>query len=198
MARDGVKEGSEMAADDDAAKGNQFEGIDYLKRFSKLIERGRTILDVGCGDGLPVDAYLVKHGFAVNGVDASARMIDLAKENVPEGFYEVKDIFELKEGEYCVDGVVSVRAMLHIPHEYYRALLSTFASYMPNGGALLLTMRSDEWRQTGEDAHGATVAGNHEGADDNTELIEDAGFTIILNEIDGREDKEHQIILARS
>jgi cyclopropane fatty-acyl-phospholipid synthase-like methyltransferase len=198
MAHDGVKEGHETAPDDDAARGNQFDGIDYLKRFSKLIERGKTILDVGCGDGLPVDEYLVKQGFAANGIDVSARLIELARKNVPEGFYEVKDMFDLEEGEYCVDGVVSLRAMLHIPYESYCALLKRFASFMPNGGALLLSMRADYWRQDEEVDRRAMASCHRDGVGDNTELVEDAGFTIMLNGIDGQGDKKHQIILARS
>lgn len=191
-------EGHETAADDDAAIEDQFEGMDYLTRFSKLIERGKTILDVGCGDGLSVDAYLVKQGITVNGIDVSARMIELARKNVPGGFYEVKDMLDLKEGEYCVDGIVSLRAMLHIPHARYRALLKNFASFMPKSGALLLAMRPDEWGQAGEDAAGAMVSLYHDSAGDNIELLEDAGFTILLNDIDASGDEKHQIILARS
>lgn len=197
MAYDGVTDGDETA-NEEPPKGKQFEGIDYLKRFSQLIERGRTILDVGCGDGLPVDAYLVEQGFAVNGIDASARMVARARKNVPEGFYEIKDLFDLREGEYCVDGVVSLRAMLQIPHEKYRALLKNFASFMPNGGALLLIMRADEPGQAGEDGHGALASRHHDGAGDSTELLEDAGFTIILNETGALGDTKHRIILARS
>src|SRR5579872_6427499 len=94
---------------------SQFDPIDDLERFSRLIARGRTILDAGCGDGLPVDAYLVAHGFAVNGIDASAQLIEQATRNVPEALFEVKDVLDLQEGEYCVNGVVSLRAMLRVP-----------------------------------------------------------------------------------
>ena len=194
MPHDGVQDMRRSV--DDGAMGDQLKGMDYVTRFSKLIERGKTILDVGCGDGLPVDAYLVKQDLAVNGIDASERMIELARRNVPEGFYEVKDMLDLKEGEYCVDGIVSLRAMLHIPHARYRALLKNFASFMPNGGALLLTMGSDERGQAGEDPAGSMAP--HDAADDNTELLEDAGFTILLNDIDASGGEKHQIILARS
>jgi cyclopropane fatty-acyl-phospholipid synthase-like methyltransferase len=198
MATHVAKERSETASDDGAAKRNQCEGIDYLKRLSKLIERGKTVLDVGCGDGLPVDAYLVKQGFAVNGIDASARMIERARKNVPEGFYEVKDMFDLKEGEYCVNGVVSLRATLHIPRKRYSTLLKTFASFMPNGGALLLAMEPRKKEGIEDDGHDGTVLRSHDEADSNTELIESAGFTAIVNDIGGSGDEKYQIILARS
>jgi cyclopropane fatty-acyl-phospholipid synthase-like methyltransferase len=177
---------------------SQLEIIDYLERFGRLIERGRTILDAGCGDGVPVDRYLTEQGFAVNGIDASARMIDRARRNVPEGFYEVKDIVQLNEGEYCVDGVVSLRAMLHVPRANYPALLRAFFSYMPNGGALLLTMRADGWRHPGEGSPGASASWHHDGAGGNTQLVEDAGFRIVLNDVCGSGDEKHQVILARS
>lgn len=160
---------------------NQLELTDFLIRFSRLIERGRTILDAGCGDGLLADAYLARQGFAVNGIDASARMIELARKNVPEGFYEVKDLIDLQEGEYCVDGVVSLRALLQIPREHYPTLLTNFASFMPSGGPLLLAM----------------APGNHDGGESNTEIIESAGFPIIANGIDRSGDETYQIILAR-
>jgi cyclopropane fatty-acyl-phospholipid synthase-like methyltransferase len=144
-----------------------------LERFSALIERGKTILDVGCGDGLPVDAYLVEQGFAVNGIDQSVGLIERARKNAPEGFYEVKDLVGVRDGEYCVDGVVSFRAMLHIPHEKYRALLTTFASFIPNGEVRLVAMRSDEGgRARGDSDH--AVASDKIG--ETVELVEDAGF----------------------
>ena len=174
------------------------EGMHGIFPDRSRLEQIQTILDVGCGDGLPVDAYLVKQDLAVNVIDASERMIELARRNVPEGFYEVKDMLDLKEGEYCVDGIVSLRAMLHIPHARYRALLKNFASFMPKSGALLLAMRPDEWGQAGKDAAGAMVPLYHDSAGDNIELLEDAGFTILLNDIDASGDKKHQIILARS
>lgn len=171
---------------------------DYLARFSRLIDRGKTVLDVGCGDGLPADRYLVGHGLAVNGIDVSTRLIDLARKNVPEGFYEVKDMVKLQEGEYCVDGVVSLRAMLHLPRDKYHGLLKNFASFMPRGGALLLAMQSDEPGSAEHGAGGSAGSRRSDGAAGNAELLEDAGFAVLLGETVRQGDERYQIILARS
>ena len=197
MTNDLVKEGYERAADNYAANRNQFESIRYLEKFSKLIQKGKTILDVGCGAGKPVDEFLVKQGFAVNGIDISERMVELAKQNVPEAFFEVKDMTELREGEYCVDGIVSFYAIFHTPRERHPEILRKFASFMPNSGHILITMGSGEWEGTEDDFHGAKMFWSHYGADKNTELVEAAGFKIVLNEIDGNEQEKHQIIIAR-
>lgn len=197
MSNDFVKEGYEKAADDYAAKRDQFENIRYLEQFSTLIEKGKTILDVGCGAGKPVDEFLVKQGFAVNGIDISKRMIELAKKNVPDAFYEVKDMSQLKEGEYCVNGIVSFYAIFHTPRETHQELLKKFASFMPNGGFMLITMGSGEWEGIEEDFHGAEMFWSHYGADKNIELVKNAGFEIVLNEIDGQANEKHQVIIAR-
>jgi cyclopropane fatty-acyl-phospholipid synthase-like methyltransferase len=196
MTNDLVTEGNEKAADDYAADRPQFASIQYLEAYSKLIERGRTILDVGCGDGRPVDEYLVKQGFAVNGIDSSTQLIELAKKNVPEGFYEVRELSDLREGEYCVDGVVSLYAIFQTSRKKYHKILRTIASFMPNGGAILLTMGSGEWERSGEAVRAAESFWNHYGAEKNSELLESAGFKIYLSEIDGSANEKHQIILA--
>jgi cyclopropane fatty-acyl-phospholipid synthase-like methyltransferase len=64
MTNDLVKEGYEKAADNYAVNRNQFESIKYLEQFSKLIQKGKTVLDVGCGAGKPVDEYLIKGSVA--------------------------------------------------------------------------------------------------------------------------------------
>ena len=196
MTNELVGEGNQKAANDYAADRTQFASIQYLEAFSKLIERGRTILDVGCGDGRPVDEYLVKKGFALNGIDASPELVELAKKNVPEGFYEVRNPSDLREGEYCVDGVVSLYAIFQTTRKNYHEILRTIASFMPNGGAILLTMGSGEWERSEEAVRAAESFWKHYGAERNTELLESAGFRIYLSEIDGSANEKHQIIIA--
>lgn len=192
-----VKRGYEKVADDYASKRNQFESIKYLEMFIPLVEKGKTILDIGCGAGRPVDEFLVRHGYAVNGVDISERMIELAKQNVPQGFFEVKDMTKLKEGEYCVDGIVSFYAIFHTPRQQHQKLLSTFASFMPKGGALLITMGAEEWEGTENDFHGSKMFWSHYGAEKNKEMLEKAGFEIVMSTIDTSGGEKHQVILAK-
>ncbi len=178
-----------------AAQRDQFKSIKYLEKFITYIPKGKTILDVGCGAGKPVDEFLVKNGYAVNGIDISERMIELAKQNVPDAFYEVKDMTKLADSEYCVDGIVSFYAIFHTPREGHLAILNKFTSFMPSGGTILITMGFSEWEGS-EEFHGANMSWSHYGAAKNTELVEKAGFKIILNEIDTSGNEKHQIILA--
>jgi cyclopropane fatty-acyl-phospholipid synthase-like methyltransferase len=197
MNNDLVKKGYDKAASEYDLKRNQFDNRKYLESFSKHIKKGTTVLDVGCGAGRPVDEFLIKKGFAVNGIDISSRMIKLAEKNVPQAFYEVKDMTRLQEGEYCVDGIVSLYAIFHTDRKNHSELLKKFASFMPNGGVLLITMGAEDWEGSEENFHGAEMFWSHYGAEKNKELVEQAGFTIILNEIDTAGGEKHQVILAK-
>jgi ubiquinone/menaquinone biosynthesis C-methylase UbiE len=56
----------------------------WLDRFCALVKPGRTILDLGCGPGKPMAAYLMAQGFDICGVDSSSTMIALARGHFPE------------------------------------------------------------------------------------------------------------------
>lgn len=196
VGNDIVQDGYERIADTYAAQRDQFKSTRYLERFIELIPSGGTILDVGCGAGRPVDQFMVAHGYAVHGLDLSERMIDLARANVPRATYEVRDMGGLQPGEYEVDGIVSFYAIFHTPREHHQALLSTFASFMPRGGTMLITMGADAWEGT-EDFHGTKMYWSHYGADRNIEMVERAGFSVLLNEIDRSANEKHQVIIAR-
>lgn len=176
-------------------KAPEFESIRYLETFSKLVRKGRTILDVGCGDGRPVDEYLVRFGFAVNGIDSSAELIELSKMNVPGAFYEVKDLSDLSPSEYCVDGVVSLGAVFRTPHKSYPRTLATLASFMPNGGDILLRLAPAQGQES-EEAREASASWSEHGAERNVELLEEAGFKIQLNEVAGEAAERFQIVIG--
>jgi cyclopropane fatty-acyl-phospholipid synthase-like methyltransferase len=192
-----VRKGYDKAASDYDATRNQFDNLKYLEQFSNLIKKGRTVLDVGCGAGRPIDEFLVKRGLAVNGIDISPQMIALAQKNVPQAFYETKDMTKLQEGEYCVDGIVSLYAIFHTDRKNHGEILKKFASFMPNGGALLITMGAEDWEGSEENFHGAEMFWSHYGAEKNKELVIKAGFEIILNEIDTAGGEKHQVIVAK-
>ncbi len=176
---------------------NQFKNLKYLEEFVKLLKPGAEILDLGCGAGKPVDEFLVKNGFKVIGLDISENQIKLAKKNVPEGKFYLKDISLLKRGEYQVDAVVSFYTIFHIPRETHFELFEKINSFLPKEGLILVTMGSSDWEGTEDDFHGAKMCWSHYGQEKNREIIEKAGFEILFNEIDTTGGEKHQIIIGK-
>ncbi|KKR09586.1 MAG: hypothetical protein A3D24_04580 [Candidatus Blackburnbacteria bacterium RIFCSPHIGHO2_02_FULL_39_13] len=168
-----------------------------MDRLSEQLAPGSTVLDIGCGAGIPVDKYLEGHSYKVIGLDISEKQIELARKNLPNQSFKVKDMSELAEGEFQVDAVVSFYAIFHTPREQHLELFKRVISFLPQSGFILVTMGSGEWEGTEDDFHGAKMFWSHFGADKNKELIEQAGFNILFDEIDESGGEKHLVILAK-
>jgi cyclopropane fatty-acyl-phospholipid synthase-like methyltransferase len=168
-------------------------------RLTELLARigpGGRVLDVGCGAGVPISSLIDEMGIGVIGVDISPRQIELARTNVPDGEFMVRDMLDLKQGEFEVDAVFSFYAVFHTPRESHAPILSVFASFLSEGGLLLVTMGADEWEGR-EDFFGAPMWWSHYGAKKNRQIVESSGFDVISDEIDPSGGERHQVIFAR-
>ena len=113
----------------------------WLDRFLSLCPRGtgkRRILDLGCGAGRPIAAYLVDRGASVTGVDGSQPMIRLFQEAVPQARALHRDMRGLELGERF-DGILLWDSFFHLPPEDQRPLFATLAAHAAPGAALLFT-----------------------------------------------------------
>ena len=61
-----------------------------VAEFSELLRPGSKVLDVGCGTGYPISAYLVGRGFTVTGIDISEKMLEEAQKRNSSSFIEYK------------------------------------------------------------------------------------------------------------
>lgn len=197
MSNDLVKRGYNKVAKNYSADRDLFQNQKYLEKFIEQISTGSIILDLGCGAGIPIDKFLAEYRYKVIGLDISEKQIELAKKNLPEQIFEVKDMSGLKENEYQVDAVVSFYAIFHTPKEQHEELFRKINSFLPENGLVLVTMGSSEWEGTEEDFHGAKMFWSHYGAEKNKEIVRQAGFEILFDEVDDSGGEKHLIILAR-
>ena len=169
----------------------------YVQKLLKLLPKHATILDVGCGAGVPVDDLLLKAGHAVIGLDSSGTQIALAQKYCPGGEYVVRDMRNLASGEYVADAVVSFYALFHAPRDEHARILSVWRSFLLKGGYLLATFGDREWEGEHE-LYGATVWSSQWGRPRNRELVEKVGFEVIMDEVDRSGGESHQVILAKA
>lgn len=190
-----VRDGYDKIASVYLANRDRLKSGRHVQHLLKYLPKNSTILDLGCGAGTSVDDILLKAGHSIIGLDISSEQIKLARKQCPGGEYMVRDILDLKTGEYSVQAIVSIYAVFHLPRERQPAWLKTIASYLPKGGMLLTTMGDREFE--GEHIlHGQPMWSSQYGTAKNTQMVEAAGFHIILNEIDGSGGERHQVILA--
>lgn len=174
-----------------------FDNSRYLEMVATHLEPGASILDLGCGAGVPADKALSEMGFSVHGIDISERQVELARQHVPGASFEVRDMSELRDGEYGVDAIVSLYAVYHIPRETHPELFKKLHSFLTDNGILFVLMGAKDWVGTKDSFYGVQMAWSMYGPDANRELIEKAGFQIIVDEIDTAGGERHQAIIAK-
>ncbi len=170
----------------------------YLDRTTEGLERGARVLDLGCGAGVPVAAYLSER-FRVVGLDISRRQLSLARGNVPGGTFLLADMCSLPFRPASFDAVVALYSIIHVPRKEHEALLASLCDVLRPGRRLLATMGNDDWEAGESDwlGLGAEMYWSHYGADTNLELLEQAGFRVLETQVEPDTfDGEHLFVLA--
>ena len=109
-----------------------------LEKFAGLLPAAGHILDAGSGVGKPVSDFMVKNGFQVTGVDISKKMVEKAKENVPEASFYQKNILTLDFQDNLFDGIICVYTLWHIPRKNHADIINNFHRMLKDGGILVL------------------------------------------------------------
>lgn len=113
----------------------------YQAALARLpIGRGTRLLDVACGAGLFCE-LAARNGASVQGIDASAPLVEIARRRVPEGRFFVGDMGTLPFEESSFDVVTGFNAFQYAA-EPPRALAEAARVVRP-GGAVLVAVWGD-------------------------------------------------------
>lgn len=136
------------AAAYDVDRGRSLQERAWLDRFLAFIPPGGTVLDVGCGMGEPIAAYLLQQGVHVLGVDASPSMIARCRQRFPDSEWMVADMRELELG-MRFDGIVAWDSFFHLGMGDQRSMFSRFAAHARAGAPLMFTSGTSEGEAIG-------------------------------------------------
>ncbi|MFG2512560.1 class I SAM-dependent methyltransferase [Streptomyces sp. NPDC048584] len=121
-----------------------------LGDLCRQIPAGGTVLDLGCGGGVPVARTLAAAGYRVTGIDISEVQIRRARERVPHAEFIRGDATAVSFGAASFDAVVSFFALIQIPLAEQPPLLRKTAGWLRPGGCFVATMGHGEWTGTEE------------------------------------------------
>jgi 2-polyprenyl-3-methyl-5-hydroxy-6-metoxy-1,4-benzoquinol methylase len=119
----------------------------WLAELGERIPAGASVLDLGCGSGLPVARDLTRAGRHVTGVDISEVQIRRARELVPAADFRQADISSVDFGSESFDAVVSFFALIHLPLDDQLPMLRRIAGWLRPGGLFVAT--TGYWAWTG-------------------------------------------------
>ena len=109
----------------------------WLDRFLALAPPG-PMLDLGCGGGQPMAAYLVAQGRAVTGIDTAPALVALAQSRLPDQEWRVADMRGLDLGRRYA-GILAWDSFFHLDFADQRAMFPVFQRHAQPGAALMFT-----------------------------------------------------------
>jgi len=172
----------------------------WLARLTARLAPGARVLDLGCGNGVPIARELAAR-YEVTGLDLSPVQIDRARALVPGATFLCGDMTTASFAPGSFDAVAAFYSIINVPLDEQPALLERIAGWLAPGGWLLATVGREPW--TGIEENWRGVAGarmyySHADVAKYRAWFAAAGFAI---EEEGREPKlgnpGYAMLLAR-
>jgi SAM-dependent methyltransferase len=120
----------------------------WLADLHRRVPAAASVLDLGCGCGVPVARFLANAGHHVTGIDISDVQIERARRLVPTGIFIRADATRLELPPKSFDAVVCLYALIHMPLVDQPRLVDQVGTWLRSGGWLLATTGHNAWTGT--------------------------------------------------
>ena len=166
----------------------------YLDTLINLLPTGATVLELGCGAGIPMTRRLVDESLKVTGVDISREQLALAKKNVPEATLFLGDMTELDFDENSFDAIIAFYSITHVPRVEHADLISLIYRILKPGGIFAGNLGRSNLPDTFEaDWLGKPMFFSHYDADTSEEMICKTGFEILVADDEPEMEYDHPV-----
>jgi SAM-dependent methyltransferase len=114
-------------------------GVAEALAVATLLPAHSRILDVGCGNGVPITEALVNAGHRVVGLDSSAGMLARFRANLPGTPIVRGDARCLPLADNCLDAAISWGMIFHLPPTCQTAVFASVSRALKPGAPFLFT-----------------------------------------------------------
>jgi ubiquinone/menaquinone biosynthesis C-methylase UbiE len=118
---------------------NPFQAA-LTERISALLPAGTSVLDLGCGTGVPTGKILTDSDHRVVGVDISEGMLRLAREQVPAAEFVHADFKDLPDDFGRFEAATAFFSLLMLSKADIERVLTKAAAWVKPGGYLGIGM----------------------------------------------------------
>lgn len=180
-----------------AYAGSAYEHL--LNRAFAGIPDGRHVLDLGCGNGIPVSQVLSERHRVV-GVDVSGVQLGRARTLVAKASFVQADLANLPFRTTSFDAVVAFYSIIHVPVDEHPRLFREVAQLLRPGGCVLATVGHTAWTGTEPDwlgAPGGAMYWSHAGRAGYLRWLADAGLVVEWEEFVPEGTSGHTAVFAR-
>lgn len=139
MKKDPTKGYEAIAQDFIAYRNNSNIGAEAVGSWASTLGPGTLVLDLGCGNGIPITKTLVQDGYTLYGIDASPTLISSYRECFPDLNVACEPIETSNFFDKKFDGVVAWGLMFLLSENVQSELIHSVSTILNPGGQFLFT-----------------------------------------------------------
>ena len=114
-------------------------GVATVRAWGRSLPQGGSILDLGCGFGVPISQALINDGFVIYGVDASSSLITEFRRRFPDVNVACEAVEDSRFFDRTFDGVIAVGLLFLLSEDSQRDLIRRVGLALNSGGRFLFT-----------------------------------------------------------
>jgi predicted TPR repeat methyltransferase len=154
----------------------------WLDSFLALLPADPTVLDIGCGTGVPIARYLKERRCQVTGADVSSAMITKCAERFPEQTWHVADMRKLAL-DRSFNGITAWDSFFHLTQADQRQMFPIFQRHAAAGAALMFTSGPSAGEVVGSYL-GEPLYHSSLDSDEYRGLLHDNGFDVVTHVVE--------------
>lgn len=151
-------------------------GTSSVRKWVKTLTLNSTVLDLGCGTGIPISKILIEEGMIVYGVDASPTMVKVFQQNFPNTPVICEAVEDSLFFNQKFDAIIAWGLLFLLPKEVQGMVIQKAANTLKTGGKLLFTSTAKkiDWKDAMTGEYSISL-----GAQKYKELLTASGLSLI-------------------
>ncbi len=114
-------------------------GISVVRSWAQSLPIGAKILEIGCGDGIPITRTLIHEGLNVHAIDASPKMVSAFRKNFPDTPVICEAAEQIHGIEQRYDAAIAWGLMFLLTPEMQKTVIQNISYALNSGGRFLFT-----------------------------------------------------------
>lgn len=114
-------------------------GAERVRAWARRLAPGASVLDLGCGSGIPIAEVLIEQGLAVYGVDASPSLVSAFRQRWPDTPVSCEPVEESPFFGRQFDAILAWGLMFLLSDAAQRELIRRIGGALKPRGRLLFT-----------------------------------------------------------
>ncbi|KAI1165895.1 methyltransferase [Nemania serpens] len=155
----------------------------YAKKLLEELQPSPSILELGCGPGVPVLQLLLDQGAHVVANDLSTKHIEMAKARFPAAELLAGDMTALTFEPKSFHGVISLYTLFHLPRSRLKDMLTKIHGWLKPNGVFVLNLATVDEEEIHGEFFGYGMFWSSFDVDGNQALLREVGFDLLQVEV---------------